>query len=71
MAGFQLKRLGEVMEPIPGESLEAEGVLNPAAVRERSLSPAFHRTSRPRSPLGGGNARCLAESDRGRAAAHG
>ena len=33
MTGFQLKRLGEVMEPVPGDWLEAEGVLNPAAVR--------------------------------------
>ena len=33
MTGFQLKRLGEVMEPVPSDSLEAEGVLNPAAVR--------------------------------------
>ena len=33
MAGFQLRRLGLVMEPEPGNPLEAEGVLNPAAVR--------------------------------------
>src|SRR5487761_553576 len=33
MTGFQLQRLGEVMKPIPGDPLEAEGVLNPAAVR--------------------------------------
>jgi predicted GH43/DUF377 family glycosyl hydrolase len=33
MAGFELKRLGVVMEPEPGNPLEAEGVLNPAAVR--------------------------------------
>src|SRR3954464_2581208 len=33
MAGFQLRRLGQVMEPEPGNPLEAEGVLNPAAVR--------------------------------------
>ena len=33
MAGFQLQRLGLVMEPEPGNPLEAEGVLNPAAVR--------------------------------------
>ncbi|MDR3632898.1 MAG: glycosidase [Isosphaeraceae bacterium] len=33
MAGFQLKRLGLVMEPQPGNPLEVEGVLNPAGVR--------------------------------------
>jgi predicted GH43/DUF377 family glycosyl hydrolase len=33
MPGFQLERLGLVMEPEPGNPLEAEGVLNPAAVR--------------------------------------
>ena len=32
-SGFRLQRLGEVMEPEPGDLLEAEGVLNPAAVR--------------------------------------
>ena len=33
MRGFQLQRLGLVMEPESGNPLEAEGVLNPAAVR--------------------------------------
>jgi len=33
MAGFQLQRLGCVMEPESGNLLEAEGVLNPAGVR--------------------------------------
>ena len=33
MAGFQLKRLGLLMEPEPGNPLEVEGVLNPAGVR--------------------------------------
>ena len=33
MIGFQLRRLGLVMEPEPGNPLEAEGVLNPAAAR--------------------------------------
>ncbi len=33
MIGFQLQRLGLVMEPEPGNPLEAEGVLNPAAAR--------------------------------------
>lgn len=33
MGDFQLKRLGMVMQPEPGNPLEAEGVLNPAAVR--------------------------------------
>jgi predicted GH43/DUF377 family glycosyl hydrolase len=33
MSGFQLQRLGLVMEPEPGNPQEIEGVLNPAAVR--------------------------------------
>jgi predicted GH43/DUF377 family glycosyl hydrolase len=33
MPGFQMKRLGLVMEPEPGNPLEVEGVLNPAGVR--------------------------------------
>src|ERR1039457_6008819 len=33
MSGFQLQRLGQIMEPQPGNPLEAEGVLNPAAAR--------------------------------------
>ncbi len=33
MAGFQMRRIGLVMEPEPGDALEVEGVLNPAAVR--------------------------------------
>ena len=33
MSDFQLHRLGLVMEPEPGNPLETEGVLNPAAVR--------------------------------------
>lgn len=33
MSGFQLQRLGQIMEPEPGNPLEAEGILNPAAVR--------------------------------------
>jgi predicted GH43/DUF377 family glycosyl hydrolase len=33
MAGFQMRRLGLVMEPQPGNPLEVEGVLNPAGVR--------------------------------------
>ena len=33
MTGFQLQRLGRVMEPEPGNPLEAEGVTNPAAAR--------------------------------------
>ena len=32
---FQLQRLGVVMEPEPGNPLEAEGVLNPASARGR------------------------------------
>ncbi len=33
MTGFQLQRLGQIMEPEPGNPFEMEGVLNPAAVR--------------------------------------
>ena len=33
MAGFQMKRLGMLMEPEPGNPQEVEGVLNPAGVR--------------------------------------
>ncbi len=33
MRGFQLQRLGQIMEPQPGNPQEVEGVLNPAAAR--------------------------------------
>ena len=33
MAGFQMRRLGMLMEPEPGNPHEVEGVLNPAAAR--------------------------------------
>ncbi|QQR89801.1 MAG: glycosidase [Myxococcales bacterium] len=33
MSGFQMQRLGQIMAPEPGNPLEVEGVLNPAAVR--------------------------------------
>lgn len=33
MSSFQLHRLGQIMEPEPGNPMEVEGVLNPAAVR--------------------------------------
>ena len=33
MSAFQLQRLGTLMEPEPGNPMEIEGVLNPAAVR--------------------------------------
>ena len=33
MAGFQMRRIGLMMGPEPGNALEVEGVLNPAAVR--------------------------------------
>jgi predicted GH43/DUF377 family glycosyl hydrolase len=33
MSGFKMKRLGQIMEPEPGNPQEIEGVLNPAAVR--------------------------------------
>ena len=34
-ASLQLQRLGVVMEPEPGNSMESEGVLNPASARGR------------------------------------
>jgi len=33
VSGFQLRRIGQIMEPEPGNPHEVEGVLNPAAVR--------------------------------------
>src|SRR5664279_833369 len=33
MSGIKLKRLGQMMEPEPGNPQEIEGVLNPAATR--------------------------------------
>ena len=33
MAGFQMRRLGLLMEPEPGNPFEVEGVLNPGGVR--------------------------------------
>jgi hypothetical protein len=33
MSGFQLQRLGMLMEPEPGNPQEVEGVLNPATAR--------------------------------------
>jgi predicted GH43/DUF377 family glycosyl hydrolase len=33
MDGFKLQRIGIIMRPEPGNELEVEGVLNPAAIR--------------------------------------
>jgi len=33
MSGFKLHRLGQIMDPEPGNPMEVEGVLNPASVR--------------------------------------
>src|ERR1700749_105593 len=33
MGEFKVQRLGTIMEPEPGNAMEAEGVLNPAAFR--------------------------------------
>ena len=33
LQGFKLQRLGQIMEPEPGNPMEVEGVLNPAAIR--------------------------------------
>ena len=49
MTGFQLQRLGLVMEPEPGNPLEAEGVLNPAAVRGPDGRCTYFRGSRGRA----------------------
>ena len=35
MSGFQLRRLGMIMEPEPGNAQELEGTLNPGAIRGR------------------------------------
>src|SRR5580704_18311133 len=35
MSGFEMQRLGILMEPEPGNAQEVEGVLNPAAARSR------------------------------------
>src|SRR5580693_4911076 len=35
MTDLQMRRLGEIMEPEPGNPMEVEGVLNPAAARGR------------------------------------
>ena len=35
MSGFELHRLGQIMEPEPGNELETEGVTNPASARGR------------------------------------
>jgi hypothetical protein len=32
MSGFQLRRMGMIMEPESGNSIEIEGLLNPAAI---------------------------------------
>ena len=33
LSGLTLRRLGMVVEPAPGDPMEVEGVLNPAAAR--------------------------------------
>jgi predicted GH43/DUF377 family glycosyl hydrolase len=35
MSDFELQRIGVVMEPRPGDAMEAEGVLNPASARAK------------------------------------
>ena len=45
MAGFRMRRLGWMMEPEPGNPMEAEGVLNPAAVRGPMASSTSSRGS--------------------------
>jgi len=43
MSGIKLKRLGQMMEPEPGNPMEVEGVLNPAAARgPMVVSTFFH-----------------------------
>jgi hypothetical protein len=43
MSGFQLQRLGLIMEPEPGNPHEVEGTLNPAAFAARMASFTFFR----------------------------
>ena len=51
MSGFQLQRLGLVMEPEPGNPDEIEGVLNPAAIPARMVSFTFFHDSSPRATI--------------------
>ena len=44
MSGFQLQRLGMLMEPEPGNPQEIEGILNPAATRGPEAGAPKHRT---------------------------
>jgi len=46
MSGFQLQRLGMLMEPEPGNPQEIEGVLNPAATRGLMASFTFSTARR-------------------------
>jgi hypothetical protein len=53
MSGFQLQRLGLIMEPEPGNPLEVEGTLNPAAVRAPlSVAGTSADAGRSRRPAG-------------------
>src|ERR1700690_2521110 len=54
MLPLKLERMGVIMEPMAGQSMEVEGVLNPAAARGRDGEPYLF----PR--LGGqGNYSCI------------
>jgi hypothetical protein len=46
MSGFKLQRLGQMMEPEPGNPMEVEGVLNPAAGTGRRYAGS-NRVTRP------------------------
>ena len=55
MSDFKLHRLGQLMEPEPGNPMEAGGVTNPAAVRINSamipwMPGLFSRTGRIHKP---------------------
>ena len=49
MSGFQLQRFGMIMEPEPGNTLEAAGMLNPAVVRGPDGHPRkiIYRSAEP------------------------
>ena len=46
--GFELHRLGTIMEPQPGNPQEIEGALNPAASRARTGTSTYSRGSWPK-----------------------
>lgn len=51
MSGFQLKRLGMLMEPEPGNPLEIEGVLNPATFEPFQGIDFVHVDNKDATPM--------------------